>query len=390
MTTLRPTRHRLSIALVVAATAVVVGAQPALAVTWGGEVRITDTHTLRPTLRRTGPTSAILVWQQGQTLYAKRTGDGGQTWSTRTTVATSLAVGWSVAASGASVDVVWVRQVPGKEPMRLYYRRSLDGGATWQARKALTGATSRVADAAVARHSNGQVSVVFTGYTTGKIYIRSSANGGTTFAAKRQLASTGNDEPGRIVTYRSDPAVAIAGGMTYVAYTSDHDTISVRRSATRGRTWSGPTIITRSATQSELALAAAGSKAILGYTISAAGRIKTVFRRTVDQGASWAARRSFATLGAGEFSMSPQFAYKGGVLGVVFKYGKPGASPVWYRESADFGATWSARTRVSLDHGPITDVEPGGVAVLHGIRLAGYNQNRLEGADGIWVRRATP
>jgi hypothetical protein len=35
-------------------------------------------------------------------------------------------------------------------------------------------------------------------------------------------------------------------------------------------------------------------------------------------------------------------------------------------------------------------VEPGGVAILTGIRLAGYNQNRDEGDDGVWVRRATP
>ena len=390
MTAFRPIRHRRTIALAFAATALVLSAQPALAVTWAGEVRITDNDTLRPTLRRTGPSSAILVWQHGPLLYARRTNDGGQSWSAQTTVATNLAVGWSVAASGASVDVVWVRQVPGQTAMRLYYRRSLDGGASWQAARALTGSTSRVADAAVARHSNGQVSVVFTGYTTGKIYIRTSANGGTTFVSKRQLASTSNDEPGRVVSYRSDPAVAIAGGVTYVAYTSDHDTISTRRSANRGRTWSAPTIITRSATGSELSLAAAGKKAILGYTISASGRIKAVFRRTVNQGVTWATRRSFATLGAGEFSMSPQFAYKGGVLGVIFKYGKPGTSPVWYRESADLGATWSARSRVNLDHGPITDVEPGGVAILHGLRLAGYNQNRLEGADGIWVRRATP
>ena len=192
------------------------------------------------------------------------------------------------------------------------------------------------------------------------------------------------------MTYRSDPAVAIAGGITYAAYTSARDTISVRRSATAGRTWSAPTIITRSATQSELSLAAAGKKAVLAYTISVSGRIKVVYRRSVNQGVTWAARKSFAALGTGEFSMSAQLAYKSGVLGVIFKYGKPGASPIWYRESTDFGGTWSARSRVSLQHGPITDTEPGGVAILSGVRLAGYNQNRLEGADGIWVRRATP
>ncbi len=390
MTVLPPRRHPRTIALGIAAILLLITAQPVLGVTWSAEAQITDLDSFRPQIVRTGPASAVIVWQRGPLLHARRSVDGGATWSSRITLATNLAVGWSVASSGASIDLVWVRQAPGSATLRLFYRRSQDGGVTWQAPKALTSSASRIADAAVARHANGQVSVVFTGYTTGKVYVRSSANGGTTFAAKKQVATTSNAEPGRIITYRSDPVVAIAGGMTYVAYTSARDTLSVRRSANRGRTWSAPTIITRSATGSELALVAAGRKAILGYTISVSGRIKAVYRRTVNQGASWAIRRSFATLGTGEFSMSPQFAYKSGILGVIFKYGKPGASPIWYRESPDLGASWSARTRVSLQHGVITDTEPGGVAILSGARLAGYNQNRLEGDDGIWVRRATP
>ena len=390
MTALRTRRYPRTIAIGLAALLFLITAQPAHAVTWSTEAQVTDLDSYRPQIVRTGPASAVVVWQRGQVLHARRSIDGGQTWSPRITLASDVAVGWSVAASGASVDLVWVRQAPGGSALRLYYRRSLDGGLSWQAPKALTSSTSRIADAAVARHSNGQVSVVFTGYTTGRIYIRTSTNGGTTFAAKKQLGSTDNAEPGRTVTYRSDPVVAIAGGITYAAYTSARDRISVRRSATGGRTWSAPTIITNAATQSELSLVAAGRKAVLAYTISVSGRIKVVYRRTVNQGVTWATRKSFVALGTGTFSMSAQLAYKSGVLGVIFKYGKPGTSPIWYKESTDFGATWSGRTQVSIQHGVITDVEPGGVAILSGVRLAGYNQNRLEGDDGIWVRRATP
>ena len=224
MTVQTSRRRPLALALGIAGLALLIAAQPVLATTWTTEMPITTTESTRPQIVRTGPASAVIVWQHGQALLARRTGDSGQTWSPAVTVATEIAADWSVASSGKSVDLAWVRQVPSSSTLRLYYRRSLDGGATWHARKALTSATSRVADAAVARHSNGQVSVVFTGYATGKIYIRTSANGGTTFAAKKQLASTNNDEPGRVVTYRSDPAIAIAGGITYVSYTSDHDT----------------------------------------------------------------------------------------------------------------------------------------------------------------------
>ena len=168
MTIQRPRRHPRAIALGLAAIVLLIAAQPALAVTWSTEAQITDLDSLRPQIVRTGPASAVVVWQRGQLLHARRSNDGGRTWTPRITLASNLAVGWSVASSGASIDLVWIKQTPGSSTLRLFYRRSQDGGATWQTPRALTSSTSRVADAAVARHANGQVSVVFTGHTTGK------------------------------------------------------------------------------------------------------------------------------------------------------------------------------------------------------------------------------
>ncbi len=131
----------------------------------------------------------------------------------------------------------------------------------------------------------------------------------------------------------------------------------------------------------------AGSRAVLGYTSTSGDSVRAVYRRTLDRGTTWSAARSVVSLASGEFSMGPRFAYHGGVLTVVVKYGRPGASPVWHRQSRDFGATWSARTRVSVVHGGQPEPEAAGVAILDGRQLAVYNENGEPGNIGLWVRR---
>ena len=76
---------------------------------------------------------------------------------------------------------------------------------------------------------------------------------------------------------------------------------------------------------------------------------------------------------------------QGGTLAVVVKAGPPGESPVWYRESTNFGTTWSAPVEISADHGPQPDPVPAGVALLDADALSGYAE--VGETTGLWVRR---
>ena len=73
---------------------------------------------------------------------------------------------------------------------------------------------------------------------------------------------------------------------------------------------------------------------------------------------------------------------------MIVKAGTPGNSPIWMRQSTNFGATWSGSTRVSIEHFVDSDPEPGGLALLDGTVLAGYNENRRSPDEGFWVRRS--
>jgi hypothetical protein len=324
---------------------------------------------------------------RGSSVYIRRTTDGGKTWATVQTVA-SGAVTWAVSALGQQVDVAYVRRIvtAGSAVSRLYYRRSTNGGTTWSAAVPLTSASSRIADVDVTRGAAGKVVVAWTGLTTGKLYTRRSTDGGATFSAARYVAKTANWEPGAYISYRSDPKIALGTGVMYIAYTSNRDRVVIRRSTDGGVTWSAMSLVT-TANSGDYAILADGSRAIVAYTSTFTGPMKAVTRRTVDKGVTWSSGKAIATLASGQFSNNPQLAFRDGVLAVAFKYGPPGASPVWHKQSPDFGATWSARTRVSLAHVEDSDPEPAGIAILDTGHIAGYNENRGPGSEGFWVRR---
>jgi hypothetical protein len=382
-----PARIRAAIAGVLMALVIT---HPASAVTWSSDTQLTATGNYKPQILRTGSTSALAIWQMGTNVYGRRTGNGGASWSATQTLVTGIWFTVSSASSGMNVDLAYVKQIKnadGSTSRRLYHKRSTNGGATWGSARAMTSATSNIGDQAIARHSAGQVSIAWIGLTTGNIYMRSSIDGGATFGVARYVGHSNNSEVGRVVTYRGDLQLAIGTGVTYIAYTSAHDTLAVRRSLNRGVSWTSAKVLNTSA-GSDYSLAASGSKAVIGYTSSGSGVMNARIRRTTDKGTTWSASKPIVGLSTGTFSTRPQFAYRSGVLAVIFKYGKPGASPIWSRESTDFGTTWSARTRVSVAHFVDTDPEPGGIAILGTIRLAGYNENRRSPDEGFWVRRS--
>ena len=174
MTAPTPTRRfrRHATAVIAGALLLLLVAQPVLAVEWGSTARLSSLETYRPRIFRTGPSSALTVYQRGSNAYARRSVDSGKTWSAPVKIASAIRLNFSAAGYGSKVDIAYVRQVTtstGTTSNRLYYRRSLDGGATWQASRAMTSSASNIVDQAVARHSSGRVTIAWTGYSTGRL-----------------------------------------------------------------------------------------------------------------------------------------------------------------------------------------------------------------------------
>jgi hypothetical protein len=370
-----------------------------VAVSWDGEATLTRGSNYRAQVVRTGPSHAVAIWVASgasREVIMRRTADGGETWTTPVSLASNTGLYPSLSASGARVDVAYVGFTTcpgGGDASRAFYRRSLDGGATWQPPRALSSACSRVEDLDVARHPSGQVTVVWTHTYSGRILARTSTDGGLTFGPTRFVAQTDNGDrdsvPGSRYIYTGDPQLAIGWGVTYLAYSADNDILAVSRSSDGGMTWSEGRRLSRSASTGRYSIVATGHAAIIGYTNRASGRAQAVYRRTTDSGATWSSTRVLTTGASGTFSKSPQFAYHAGTLAAIVKAGMPGASPIWHRQSTDFGMTWSARTRVSRVHFDPTDPGAQGIAILDERQLALYDEYHGSGEEGLWARRTT-
>jgi hypothetical protein len=382
-----------------AVLAIALSASPALAVDWGPDVKLSSTLTSDHELVRTGPNSAMAVWHRGPTVIARRTFDGGRTWLPSQTLATGVGLGLGVASVGQKVDLVYPVRVtcPATRDWayRLYYRRSSNGGGSWSTPRALTSTCSRISEPDVARSADGQVSIVWTGMMTGRILMLTSRDGGITFRAAVHVATTTIRDidvtpgsGGSSCCHVAKPAVAIgANGTTYAAYASASRTLSIRRSLDRGATWSTPIRLTAWHVTSRASLVASGARAIVGYTDRGSGKMAAVYRTTADRGSTWSSQRFVVSQTGSQFSAEPEFAIDGSVLGVIVKFGPPGRSPVWYRESTNWGTTWSATIRVSPAPRSGLDPETAGLALLAGHALAGHAENG--GTEGFWIRQGT-
>ena len=192
-------KTRMRAALVGILLALVV-THPAAAATWSGDAQLTATSNYQPRILRTGGTSAISIWQSGPNVYGRRTGDGGTTWAPTQTLVTGIWFTVSASSSGANVDLAYVKKIKnadGSTSRRLYYKRSTNGGASWGSARAMTSTGSNIGDQAIARHSNGQVSIAWIGLTSGNIYMRTSIDSGATFSGARYVGHSNNSEVGR-------------------------------------------------------------------------------------------------------------------------------------------------------------------------------------------------
>src|SRR4030043_1036144 len=83
-----------------------------------------------------------VVWEDNTPgnleIYFKKSDDGGATWTTnkRLTNNAGYSVVPAIAVDGSNIYVVWADDTPGN--LEIYFKKSVDGGATWATNKRLT------------------------------------------------------------------------------------------------------------------------------------------------------------------------------------------------------------------------------------------------------------
>jgi hypothetical protein len=181
--------------------------------TWGPDTRLTNSAAVSqyPVIASSGA-SVHIAWFDGRDgnyeIYYKHTSDGGANWTSDTRLTFNSADSWfpTISVSGSAVHIAWydLRDVN----QEIYYKRSTDDGATWGSDVRLTSNSQNSGHASTAASGTG-IHVVYENNqnTNIQIYYKRSTDGGTTWEAPIRLINT--------IYSSGRPSVAVSGQVVH-------------------------------------------------------------------------------------------------------------------------------------------------------------------------------
>ena len=184
--------------------------------TWESAQRLTNNagDSYNPSIAASGSKVAVAWYDftpgNGE-IYFRRSTDNGATWKnqkrlTNNTEASYIA---RVAISGANAYVVWYDAMPGN--CEIYFRKSTDSGSTWASEQKLTDTAGGSYCARIAI-SGSKIFLAWYDDTTGsdEIYFRKSTDGGATWQSAKRLTDNTIED--------MDPDIAVNDANVYVVW----------------------------------------------------------------------------------------------------------------------------------------------------------------------------
>jgi hypothetical protein len=317
---------------------------------WEPEVRLTDNASQSVTsfdnarcVAAVGATIHV-VWhddRDGNTeIYYKSSTDNGTTWGADTRLTTD--VSWSerpsVAVRGSVIHVVWYDGRIG--PPRIFYKHSLDNGATWGSDVCLTPTVGVGYHPSVAV-LDSIVHVAWTDMSAGpQIYYTRSLDDGTIWEAARNIT------PAAPPAGKNLASIAVADSIVHVTWmdTRGGPQIYYTRSLDHGVTWETDRSIVP--TQAQFAsVAVSGAIVHVVYADFRFGDPKIYYTRSLNDGANW---ETAVPLAQSLASWYPSVAVSGSHVHAVWPDNRNGdVSEIYYKDSLDDGATWGPDVRLT-------------------------------------------
>ena len=290
---------------------------------WGADTRLTyQTDMSRfPAIAVSGSIVHV-IWEDTRDwytqLYYKRSIDGGINWGadTRLSNVNSMMVEASVTTSGSGVYLVWVDDRNGN--YEIYYKCSTDGGENWSADKRLTNdnANSRLPSVTV---SGSDVHVVWEdrrdrdGYN--EVYYKKSTDGGITWEPDMRLSNN-------TYIYGSwNASVSSSGSLVFVAWMDNRDgdnELYCRRSIDGGVNWGAETRLTNNIGSSESpSVVVSGSVVHAVWVDNRDANFEIYYKRSTNKGLSWETDRRLTE--APDQSLNSSVSISGSTVHVIWK-----------------------------------------------------------------------
>jgi hypothetical protein len=296
-------------------------------------------------------------------IYYKRSADGGTTWESDVNLSES--VQWSatpaIAVSGSLVIATWDEY--NADNMDIYYRYSTDGGVTWSAINPVSTDPSGQSKSSVAINGS-TVHVAWTDSRNGstEIYYKQSADGGLTWGTDTRLTDDGGES--------HDASLAVTGSNIHVAWRDNRSNgfnIWYKSSTDGGLTWGNDVQLTDDPANSIYpAIAASGNNVHVTWVDSRSSHSDVYYKRSTDGGVVWGSDTKLTTNDP-YTTMYPSIAATGTFVAIAYFSFKFGESEISYLSSIDSGTTWE-ESRLTNDpeksEGPSIAVSGHAVHVL--------------------------
>lgn len=272
-------------------------------------------------------------------IYMRRSVDRGATWLPEVRLTTAHS-GYRVALQlvGSTMHLTWMDYRSGNWDM--YYRRSTDGGATWRPEKRLVQGTNNVGAERpdlVARGNSVHLfwmdarddqPACYTAPVCPEIYYKRSLDGGATWGPDKRLTF----EPG----WSGRPMAAAAQTNTLVVSYEQQvvgdrtgNEVFIRRSSDNGRTWRKPQRLVSSAGNSSHNFTAGNrTGAFVAWHDDRTGNNEIDFRESTGGGASWGPVERI-TNAPGD-SIAPFLALTSRYVHAIWGDDRSGSYQTWY------------------------------------------------------------
>jgi hypothetical protein len=317
---------------------------------WGEEIRLSSKDTKASLNENMGrcllaiDRELLAVWTEAKggdsAIHFGRSTDRGKTWAASVRISPKPGVDSFplLARSGATLHLVFLRK-NGKPDAASFYKRSTDGGLTWEP-EVLLGPT-RWWPGVAASGSNVYVSLNTVSEDEPKnsvVFFRRSTDGGKTWE-DRQVISTA---PRRAGGRAEDPAIVADGDNVQLVWNDNRDSapgkgmaVYYRRSTDKGATWGRETALTQAPEYTYCpSIHLTGLSADLVFADRKSGHYEIFRRHSSDRGETWNERKQMSDSTVGQ--AYPAIVRDGSHVHMAW-FSKEGVS---YRRSRDAGKNW--------------------------------------------------